>query len=108
MIQKRPSVSIDEYMYHLLIGAVIAILTFGTVFFHIVEKWSWLNSYFFSVVTLTTVGYGDLVPQTSIGRFVTTLYIFLGVGIIAVFAQTVVKKRSKKIVARTEKNTEPK
>jgi len=106
MIKKRESVSIDDYMYRLLLSAVIAILTFGTVFYHFVEHWSWLNSYFFSVVTLSTVGYGDLVPQTAIGRFVTTLYIFLGIGIIAVFAQTIVKKREKKIVSRNEKNTE--
>lgn len=105
-IRKRDSVSVEDYMYRLLLLAVILLLTFGTFFYHFVEKWSYLNSYFFSVVTLTTVGYGDLVPQTHIGRFVTTLYIFVGIGIIATFAQTVVKKRGKKIATKTEKNTE--
>lgn len=105
-IKKKDSVSVEDYMYRLLLLAVIALLTFGTIFFHIVEKWSLLDSYFFSVVTLTTVGYGDLVPQTHIGRFVTTLYIFVGIGIIATFAQTVVKKRGKKIASKNEKNTE--
>lgn len=105
-IKKREGVSVDDYMFRLLLLAVVGVLSFGTIFFHIVERWSWLNSYFFSVVTLSTVGYGDLVPQTSIGRFVTTLYIFTGVGIIAVFVQAVVKKRTKKIVESNKKNTD--
>lgn len=34
----------------------------GTVFFHWAEGWSWLDAYFVTVVTLSTVGYGSLVP----------------------------------------------
>lgn len=105
-IKKKDSVSIEDFMYRILLVAVVLLLTFGTFFYHFVEKWSFLDSYFFSVVTLTTVGYGDLVPQTHIGRFVTTLYIFIGIGIIAVFAQTVVNKRKRKIESNNQKNTE--
>jgi voltage-gated potassium channel len=105
-LKKKNSVSVDDYLYHLLLLAVICVISFGTVFFHFVEKWNWLDSYYYSVVTLATVGYGDFVPKTAIGRFVATLYIFIGVGIIAVFVQSVVRKRSKKIVESNQKKTE--
>lgn len=39
---------------------------------------------YWAVVTLTTVGFGDLTPQTSLGRFLATVVMLLGYGIIAV------------------------
>ena len=97
ILKKRKSVSKDDYVYRLIILATVIILGSGTIFFHIVEKWSWLDSYYYSVVTLTTVGYGDITAKTDLGRLATTIYIFMGVGIIAVFVQAVVKKRGRKI-----------
>jgi voltage-gated potassium channel len=63
------------------------IILAGTVFFRHVEGWSWLDSYFFTVVTLSTVGYGSLVPATAIGKIGTTVLIFLGLGVFAVVIQ---------------------
>ncbi|GAA4838309.1 ion transporter [Algivirga pacifica] len=42
------------------------------------------RSIYWSIVTLTTVGYGDIAPQTSFGQFVASLIMILGYGIIAV------------------------
>jgi voltage-gated potassium channel len=39
---------------------------------------------YWAVVTLTTVGYGDLAPETNLGKFVASLVMILGYGIIAV------------------------
>ncbi len=39
---------------------------------------------YWTVVTLTTVGYGDIVPLTAIGKFIATILMVLGYGIIAV------------------------
>ena len=63
------------------------IIVSGTIFFHAVEGWSWLDSYFFTVVTLSTVGYGSLVPATAMGKIGTTVFIFLGLGVFAVAIQ---------------------
>ena len=41
-------------------------------------------SMYWAVVTLTTVGYGDLAPQTPFGRILASLVMILGYGIIAV------------------------
>ena len=42
------------------------------------------ESIYWAIVTLTTVGYGDISPVTPLGRFIATLVMFIGYGIIAV------------------------
>ena len=42
------------------------------------------QSVYWAVVTMTTVGYGDLAPQTVLGKFLASLVMILGYGIIAV------------------------
>lgn len=80
-----------------LLLTVAAIIAIGTVFFRHVEGWSWLDSYFFTVVTLSTVGYGELVPATPTGKVGTTVFILAGLGIFAVavqqFGQMAMRKR---------------
>jgi len=70
--------------YRVLLGLAGSIIAGSTVFFHFVEGWSWLDSYFFTVVTISTVGYGSLVPATVLGKLGTTVLIFLGIGVVAV------------------------
>lgn len=70
-----------------LLLTLVMIVVSGTVFFHLVEGWSWLDAYFFTVVTLSTVGYGSLVPVTALGKIGTTVFIFLGLGVFAVAVQ---------------------
>lgn len=41
-------------------------------------------SVYWAVVTMTTVGYGDIVPQTPFGQFISTILMIAGYGIIAV------------------------
>jgi voltage-gated potassium channel len=70
-----------------LLTSLAGIVLGGTVFFHYVEGWRWIDAYFFTVVTLSTVGYGELVPATDLGRIGTTVFIFLGLGVFAVAVQ---------------------
>lgn len=70
-----------------LLVTVLTLVTAGTVFFALVEGWSWLDAYFFTVVTLSTVGYGNIVPVTVAGKIGTTVFIFIGLGIFAVVIQ---------------------
>ena len=57
------------------------------------------KSIYWSVVTLTTVGYGDVVPVTIIGKFLASIIMILGYGIIAVptgiVSAAIVKSTSK-------------
>jgi voltage-gated potassium channel Kch len=60
---------------------IVTLIVIGTVFYRTVEGWSWLDAVYFSVVTIATVGYGDIAPQTAIGKIFTIGYIFSGIGI---------------------------
>ncbi len=62
-------------------GAFAAVLAVGTIVYHVLEGWSWLNSFYFAVCTITTVGYGDLVPSSDASRLFTALYVLVGVSI---------------------------
>lgn len=90
----------EKYVYQFIVLAAVSMIGIGTVVFHIIEKWSWVNSYYFSVVTLTTVGYGDYVPKTAFGKIFDTFYILIGVGIITTFVTTLVKRRGEKFSDR--------
>ena len=68
-----------------LFWSVVIILLSGTWFYHAVEGWSWLDAFYFSVITLTTVGYGDFSPQTAVGKIFTVVYIVLGLGVLSSF-----------------------
>ncbi|RHB46921.1 potassium channel family protein [Exiguobacterium sp. AM39-5BH] len=65
----------------------LALLTIGsgTLFYVRFEDMRWLDALYFSVVTLTTIGYGDFVPTTDIGKVFTIGYVITGVGIMVGF-----------------------
>jgi voltage-gated potassium channel Kch len=60
---------------------VVTLIVIATIFYRTAEGWSWLDAVYFSVVTIATVGYGDIIPQTAIGKIFTMGYIFSGIGI---------------------------
>ncbi len=68
-----------------LVYATLFIILFGAVFYRVVEGWRWLDAFYFTVITLTTVGYGDLAPQTDAAKLFTMFYILVGLGILGSF-----------------------
>ena len=68
-----------------LLSVTFMTILIGTVFFYYYEPTitTWVDAYYFTVITLTTIGYGDMGPTTPLTRIFTTFYAFGGLGIIA-------------------------
>lgn len=72
-----------------VLGITVAIVLWASVFYRFVEGWSWLDSIYFSVVTISTVGFGDFSPETSLGKVFTMFYIVVGLGVFVTAATTI-------------------
>lgn len=74
------------------------VLVAGTIIFYIFEAAanpdinSFSDSLWFLVVTITTVGYGDITPVTKFGRVVGTLIIVIGIGFVSFFTATITSR----------------
>ncbi len=91
--------------FRALLALVLGILLAGTLFYAKVEDWSWLDALYFSVVTLTTVGYGDLAPKQPISKIFTMVYLFVGIGILLGFVNQVARHA---IIPRPNRDEAPK
>ena len=63
----------------------------GSAIFHWLEGWSWLDSFYFVVITLTTIGYGDFSPTIPLTKLFTIFYSINGV-IMLLFLFDLVRK----------------
>jgi voltage-gated potassium channel len=81
----------SDQAFRMLLALVVSLLVSGTTFFTLVEGWSVLDSFYFSVTTLTTVGFGDPAPATALGKIFTIVYIFVGLGVIGGFINVLAK-----------------
>ncbi len=79
------------------------VLAVGVVFYHRVENLSWLDSLYFCVITLTTIGYGDIAPKTDAGKLFTVFYVLIGIGILAAVVNYLMKRA---VMQRMEKRQE--
>jgi len=79
---------------------VVVYLIGGACIFATVEKWAWVESIYFCVVSLSTVGYGDETPDTAAMKMFTVFYIYVGIAFVAsivgkLVGRAVTKGRSK-------------
>jgi len=58
---------------------LLLIVLAGTIGYSIIEQWGIIDSLFMTVITLTTVGYGEIHPLTDTGRVFTSFLIVAGV-----------------------------
>jgi hypothetical protein len=78
---------LQDPAFRALLAILVSLLAAGTIAFHLVEGWDWLDSLYFCVITMATVGYGDFHPVTPLGKILAMLFIVVGLGVLVGFAQ---------------------
>lgn len=66
-------------LHKVLIGIFITILIFWAAFFLFSPSYGWVDDFYFVIVTLTTVGYGDVTPKTYNEKVLAIILILIGV-----------------------------
>ncbi len=61
--------------------SIILLLIVGTVVFKVLEGWHTIDAFYFTAMTMLTVGYGDIAPHTYAGKMAAVCFAFLSVGI---------------------------
>ena len=75
----------DRHAYKMLGAGALGLLAVGTVVYHYIEDWSWVDALYFSTVAVTTVGFGDITPSTDGSKLFTVVYVLAGISIVATF-----------------------
>lgn len=77
----------NGFIYALYASACIVFV--GSGFYSIVEDISYEDSIWWSIVTVTTVGYGDIVPKTGWGKVIASVTMLFGIGFIGMLTSTI-------------------
>ncbi len=84
---------------------LVVLLAAGTIAFHLLEtyppnywdeemrgkQWTPLDAFYFSAITLTTIGYGELHPTTEPSKILTVFYAIFGVALV-LFVLSIIAK----------------
>lgn len=65
-----------------MLGWGLSTLLLGTLVYHWLEGWSYLDALYFCVISLATIGYGDFTPTTPLARAFTIVYVINGIVIL--------------------------
>ena len=69
--------------FKIAVVCFVCIVALGIVGFMLIEDLTWFDAFYLTIVTVSTVGFGDIVPVTKAGKIFTTILIVLGVGTVA-------------------------
>lgn len=87
-----------------------SITIIGAIGYHLIEGKSLLNSFYWTIVTITTVGYGDLPINTPLGKIFAIILIITSVGVIlytlTILGENIIEGRIWKVFTMREKQEE--
>jgi hypothetical protein len=93
--------ALKRHLYKVLAVSALGLIVVATVAYRLLEDWSWVDSAYFSVVAVTTVGFGDLAPTTDSSKIFTIFYILSGITIVTTYLNLRLKRRGARAHSRT-------
>ncbi len=78
-----------HFIFAFILSSILLVL--GTSGYMVIEGWDFLDSIYMTVITLTTVGYGEVHSISTFGRLFTMVLIFSGAGFFVYFAGSIVQ-----------------
>jgi voltage-gated potassium channel Kch len=93
--------------FRILLFFLLTLLVGATLFYSSVEGWSIIDALYFSVMTMSTIGYGDLVPTTTWSKSFTIIFSILSISffaaVIAKIVANVLERKKNKIAKHKER-----
>lgn len=90
------------------ITAIVGVISFGTIGYSVIEGWNFFDSLYMTIITLTTVGYGEVHTLTTAGRAFTIFLVLSGVGAmfyaLGVAAKVIFEGEIREILGRKKLN----
>jgi hypothetical protein len=79
------SMNSREVRIAVLCVVLVAFILIGGALFEALESWSFLESCYFSAMTLMSIGFGDFLPSSFYSRLAASIFILLGLGVASSF-----------------------
>lgn len=93
-----------------ILSMTIAIIVLAALVYMWIEGWGFIDALYFTVMTISTVGYGDITPETQLGKLFTIVYVICGMGIFVALvtriANTVLRQSVEEFEELEEKKAE--
>ena len=81
-----------------------ALVAFGTIGYYFFERMPIFDAFYMTIITISTVGFSEIVPSTKVGRSITVVIIILGISVgtytVGIIVQWLVGGELQKIFGR--------
>lgn len=99
-IEKEKERAKKKIIYAFVMPGIVYVSAIAA--YHYAEGWGWEDSIYFTSSTITTVGYGDLVPHTQQGRMLAIPLMWIGIAVGFYFIYTLQEYGKNKIEHRID------
>lgn len=98
----RNIVRINKFNYMLVINTLVIVI--GAILISLLEEMSFEDAVWWSFVTFTTIGYGDVLIKTTMGRVIAIILMIFGIGFIGITTSTIAAYLVNKDIKREKRN----
>ena len=88
-LSKRVGSFFKTNNFHYVAGVTLIVILLGAGSLSFVEGMAFKDTLWWCIVTVTTVGYGDIVPKTGLGRVIAGMVMISGIGFLGLFTGTI-------------------